>query len=113
VNPRRARDSQTVVILFVAGAALVVAAFTYALVRQWRTFDPLVTASMIGVGLLLIVIYERLGQMLSQLHTIAYQLERLNLGAPSSGSHGDDRTSSAPHAKAEGGSGVAGPHLPR
>jgi hypothetical protein len=107
VNPKRPRDSQTVVILFVAGAALVVAAFTYALVRQWRTFDPLVTASMIGVGLLLIVIYERLGHMLSELHAISYQLERLNHGAPSSASHGDARSSSPPRAPAKGTSGVA------
>ena len=107
MNPKRAPDSRTVVVLFVAGAALVVAAFTYALIRQWRTFDPLVTASMIGVGLLLIVIYERLGHMLSELHTISYQLERLNLGAPSSASHGDARTSSPPRAPTEGGSSVA------
>ena len=77
MSPKKAPDSQTVVILFVAGAALVVAAFAFALIRQWRTFDPLVTASMIGVGLLLIVIYERLGHMHSELRSIAYQLERL------------------------------------
>ena len=107
MNRRRAPDSKTVVILFVAGAALVLAAFSYALVRQWRTFDPLVTAAMIGVGLLLIVIYERLGQMLSELHTIAYHLERLHGGDLGVGKPGEDRTSSAPHATQEGRSGVA------
>jgi hypothetical protein len=107
VTPKRRRDSQTVVILFVAGAALVLAAFTYALVRQWRTFDPLVTAAMIGVGLLLIVIYERLGHMLSELHTIAYHLERLNGGDLGIASPGEDRTTSAPRATQEGRSGVA------
>jgi hypothetical protein len=65
------------VMLFVAGAALIVAAATLALVKNWKTFDPLVTASMIGVGLLLIVIYERLGHMHAELRTIASHLERL------------------------------------
>ena len=78
MNRRRPRESQTVLILFAAGAALVIAAFAFALVQNWRTFDPLVTASMIGVGLLLIVIYERLGHMNAELRTISSLLERLN-----------------------------------
>ena len=78
MNSKRASESQTVVILFVAGAALVVAAFTFALARNWATFDPLVTASMIGVGLLLIVIYDRLGHMHSELRTISSLLERID-----------------------------------
>jgi hypothetical protein len=79
----------------------VLAAFTFALVRQWRTFDPLVTAAMIGVGLLLIVIYERLGHMQTELRTIAYHLERI---ASRGGESVDEspevpETSAAPNAK--------------
>lgn len=79
----KARDSKTVIILFVAGAGLVVAAFTYAFVQRWPTFDPLVTAGIIGVGLLLIVIYERLGLIYKELRTIVLQFERLTVDASS------------------------------
>lgn len=78
MSPTKAPDSRMVVILFAAGAGLVIASFTYALVRRWPTFDPLVTAAIVGVGLLLIVIYERLGHMHTELRTIAYQLELMN-----------------------------------
>ena len=77
----KARDSKTVVILFVTGAGLVVAAFTYAFVQRWPTFDPLVTAGIIGIGLLLIVIYERLGLVHQELRTVVSQLERIALEA--------------------------------
>jgi hypothetical protein len=109
VSPAREPDSKTVVILFAAGAALVVAAFTYALVRQWRTFDPLVTASAIGVGLLLIVIYDRLGHMYSELRTITQQLERLNGGPVSAqpvNTRDRESTESARHATEQGQAGV-------
>jgi len=78
MSPTKAPDSRMVVILFVAGAGLVIASFTYAFIRRWPTFDPLVTAAIVGVGLLLIVIYERLGHMHSELRTIAYHLQLLS-----------------------------------
>jgi hypothetical protein len=80
LSPTKAPDSRTVVILFVAGAGLVIASFTYAFIRRWPTFDPLVTAAIVGVGLLLIVIYERLGRMYTELRTIAYHLQLLSGG---------------------------------
>jgi hypothetical protein len=89
-------DSKTVVILFAAGASLVVATFTYALVRRWPTFDPLVTATMIGVGLLLIVIYERLGLIHSELRTIAHLLD------PHKGAASDSPASAALNDDASG-----------
>lgn len=74
-------DSKTVVILFAAGAGLIVATFTYGLMAFWRpTFDPLVTATMIGVGLLLIVIYERLGKIHDELCAITGHLKDANSG---------------------------------
>ena len=78
MSPTKPSDSKTVVILFVAGAGLIIAAFTYALLRRWPTFDPLSTAGIVGVGLLLIVIYERLGLMHTELRTIAYHLELMS-----------------------------------
>jgi hypothetical protein len=98
-------DSKTVVILFVAGASLVVATFTYAFVRRWPTFDPLVTATMIGIGLLLIVIYERLGLIHTELRSIANLLDRSNSQAldvrvPAAGVSDDrDDAKAAAHAK--------------
>jgi hypothetical protein len=85
MSPKTPRDSQTTVMLFIAGAALIVGAATLALVKNWATFDPLVTASMIGVGLLLIVIYERLGHMHTELRTIAFHLDRLDNASVRSG----------------------------
>ena len=87
MSPKKAPDSKMVVILFVAGAGLVVASFTYAFIRRWPTFDPLVTAAIVGVGLLLIVIYERLGHMHTELRTIAYHLELMSAEARD-GAHG-------------------------
>jgi len=78
MTPKKTPDSKTIVLLFVAGAGLVVATFTYAFVRRWPTFDPLVTAGIVGVGLLLIVIYERLGHMHAELRAIAFHLDRLS-----------------------------------
>ena len=78
MSPTKKPDSKMVVVLFATGAGLVVASFTYAFIRRWPTFDPLVTAAIVGVGLLLIVIYERLGHMHTELRTIAYHLELLS-----------------------------------
>lgn len=87
MTPNKQRDSRTTVtVFFLSGAALVVAAFTLAIAKNWSTFDPLVTASMIGVGLLLIVIYERLGHMHTELRTIAFHLERLDSASVHDGS---------------------------
>jgi len=91
-------DSKTIVLLFVAGAGLVIATFTYAFVRRWPTFDPLATAGIVGVGLLLIVIYERLGHMHSELRTIAFYLDRLS-NQNSATSHSKDLSDAPPVAK--------------
>ena len=95
MSPAKTPDSKTVVILFVAGAGLVIAAFTYAFIRRWPTFDPLVTAAMVGVGLLLIVIYERLGHMHTELRTIAYHLELMS-GESKDGAHRSARATNHP-----------------
>jgi hypothetical protein len=76
LSPTKLPDSKTILMLFVIGAGLIVGTFTYFFVRRWPTFDPLVTATMIGVGLLLIVIYERLGLIHRELRTVVLLLER-------------------------------------
>ena len=101
MSPTKAPDSKTVVILFVAGAGLVIAVFTYAFIRRWPTFDPLVTAAMVGVGLLLIVIYERLGHMHTELRTIAYHLELMSAGSKH-GEHGRAGSTNHPAGATEG-----------
>ena len=102
MSPTPAPDSKTVVILFAAGAGLVVAAFSYALIRRWATFDPLVTAGIVGIGLLLIVIYERLGRMQTELRTIAYHLELMSGGSADAPHHGARTTSHRPVGVKEG-----------
>jgi hypothetical protein len=97
-------DSKTVVILFAAGAGLIVATFTYGLMAFWRpTFDPLVTATMIGVGLLLIVIYERLGKIHDELREMTGQLKEarngMNGGAPSAQSDSRADAKATAHAR--------------
>jgi hypothetical protein len=100
MRPKKAGDdSKTVLILFGVGAALVLAALISALMKGWATFDPLVTASIIGVGLLLIVIYERLGDMYKELLTISLRLERLD--ATQAQDAAGDAKQSAPSAKEE------------
>ena len=57
-------------VLFAAGAGLVIAAFTYSLVHSWPSFDPIASATLIGIGLLLVVIYDRLGAILRVLQRL-------------------------------------------
>lgn len=101
MSPTKAPDSKTVVLLFVAGSGLVIAAFTYAFIRRWPTFDPLVTAAIVGVGLLLIVIYERLGHMQTELRTIAYHLELMSTESKD-GAHGRVPSATHPAGASEG-----------
>ena len=60
-RPRERRVLQT---LFATGVGLIITTFTYSMLRSWPTFDPVATAALIGIGLLQVVIYERLGSML-------------------------------------------------
>ena len=64
------RERSVIRILFAAGAGLIVATFTYSVLHSWPTFDPVATATLIGIGLLLVVIYERLGAILRTLQSL-------------------------------------------
>lgn len=67
---RRHRERPTLVVLFALGTGLVVASLTYAALRNWPTFDPMASATLIGIGLLLVVIHERLGAILRELREL-------------------------------------------
>ena len=67
---RPQRDRPTLVVLFALGTGLVVASLTYASLRNWPTFDPMASATLIGIGLLLVVIHERLGAILRELREL-------------------------------------------
>ncbi len=73
-DPRR--DSGLAAFVFAAGAILVLVAFIYSVVRSWSSFDPLAMAVLVGVGLVLVVIYDRLGLILKELRAIVDLLER-------------------------------------
>ena len=64
------RERPALLALFAVGTGLVVASLAYAALRSWPTFDPMATANLIGIGLLLIVIHERLGAILRELREL-------------------------------------------
>jgi|SRR5690242_3285960 hypothetical protein len=76
--PRRPRREPPVTdIFFVAGALVVVIGFILSLRLSWPSFDPLALAMLVGAGLLLIVICERLRLTLRELRHISGLLETL------------------------------------
>ena len=64
------RERPALVALFALGTGLGVASLAYAALRRWPTFDPMATATLIGIGLLLVVIHERLGAILRELREL-------------------------------------------
>lgn len=63
-------------IFFVGGAILVVAGLVYALAKSWPSIDPLALAALVGIGLLLVVVCERLGLILRELRKITTLMHR-------------------------------------
>ena len=76
------------VLLFAVGTGLVVASLAYAALRSWPTFDPLASATLIGIGLLLVVIHERLGAILRELRELVSLARKTDDQTESSGPHG-------------------------
>jgi len=48
----------------------VVAGLVYSLAKSWPSIDPLALATLVGIGLLLVVVCERLGLILRELRKI-------------------------------------------
>jgi hypothetical protein len=55
---------------FIGGATLVVVSLMYSLVKSWPSFDPLALSALVGGGLLLVVVCERLSLILRELRSI-------------------------------------------
>ena len=70
-TPRTRRlDSPVVEVFFILGAILVLVGFLYSLARSWPSFDPLALATLVGVGLLLVVVCERMRLVLQELRVL-------------------------------------------
>jgi len=68
---RSARGEPPLVeLFFVLGAILVVVGFLYSIARSWPSLDPLALATLVGIGLLLVVVCERLRTMANELRTL-------------------------------------------
>lgn len=64
------RDHPLVEFLFVAGAILVIVGLFYAVRRSWPSLDPLSLVMLVGIGLLLVVVCERLRLILQELQEL-------------------------------------------
>jgi formate/nitrite transporter FocA (FNT family) len=61
---------------FIGGATLVVISLMYAVVKSWPSFDPLALSALVGGGLLLVVVCERLNLILRELRRITAIMQR-------------------------------------
>ncbi len=66
----RRRESLVTEVFFAGGAILVVIGLMYSLAKSWPSIDPLALATLVGIGLLLVVVCERLGLILWELRKI-------------------------------------------
>jgi len=70
-TPRTRRaDPPVVEVFFILGAVLVVVGFLYSLARSWPSFDPLALAALVGIGMLLVVVCERMRLVLQELRVL-------------------------------------------
>ena len=67
---RQPRDHALIEFFFAAGAILVIVGLLYALRRSWPALDPLSLAMLVGIGLLLVVVCERLRLILHELREL-------------------------------------------
>ena len=72
----RRRETQVIEAFFIGGAALVVISLMYSLAKSWPSFDPLALSALVGGGLLLVVVCERLGLILRELRKITALMQR-------------------------------------
>ena len=70
-TPRTRRaDPPVVEVFFILGAILVLVGFLYSLARSWPSLDPLALATLVGIGLLLVVVCERMRLVLQELRVL-------------------------------------------
>ncbi len=66
----RRRENALIEFLFAAGAILVIVGLLYAIRRSWPALDPLSLVMLVGIGLLLVVVCERLRLILRELRSL-------------------------------------------
>ena len=77
-KPARTRGEPPVTeVFFILGALMVLGGLIYSIIKSWPTFDPLALAALIGIGLLLVVVCERLRILVLEVKEIAESLERM------------------------------------
>jgi len=67
----RRREPAVIEGFFIGGATLVVVSLVFSLAKSWPSFDPLALAALVGGGLLLVVVCERLSLILRELRRIS------------------------------------------
>ena len=72
----RRREPAVIEAFFAGGAILVVVGLMYSIAKSWPSIDPLALAALVGIGLLLVVVCERLGLILRELQKITALMPR-------------------------------------
>jgi hypothetical protein len=72
----RRREPAIIEGFYISGATLVVVSLMYSLAKSWPSFDPLALSALVGGGLLLVVVCERLGLILRELRKITALMQR-------------------------------------
>jgi formate/nitrite transporter FocA (FNT family) len=72
----RRREPAVIEGFFIGGATLVVVSLMYSLAKSWPSFDPLALSALVGGGLLLVVVCERLSLIHRELRRITVLMQR-------------------------------------
>jgi len=67
---KRQHDHALTELLFAAGAILVIVGLIFAVRKSWPALDPLSLVMLVGIGLLLVVVCERLRLILRELREL-------------------------------------------
>ena len=79
---RRRRDPPLTEVLFAIGAILVIVGLIYAIRKSWPALDPLSLVMLVGIGLLLVVVCERLRLILGELRQLTSVIRAATDSAP-------------------------------
>jgi len=63
-------EAPIVEVFYVLGAILIVVGLVYSIARSWPSLDPLALSTLVGIGLLLVVVCERLRTTVRELRTL-------------------------------------------
>ena len=86
----RRREPAVIEGFFIGGATLIVVSLMYSLTKSWPSFDPLALSALVGGGLLLVVICERLSLILRELRRITALIQRpVSDSEPAGQKHGN------------------------